>query len=72
MFLDLNALFFIFYEEKSTAVNSSHTKRVRLSANSNSNSKTKHSKTKRSKTKRSNPKRNNDIIKNLKIKKQVS
>ena len=70
MFQDLNALFFIFYEEKSTAVNSSHTKRVRLSANSNSNSK--HSKTKRSNPKRSKTKRNNDIIKNLKIKKQVS
>jgi len=66
MFQDLNALFFIFYEENATSINNSHTKRVRLSVIGNS-------KTKRSNPKRSNSKRNNnDMVKNLKIKKQVS
>ena len=53
MFQDLNALYFIFYEEKQVMNN---TKRVKLSSRRNDNHKTK---------------RNNQIIKNLKINKQL-
>ena len=59
MFQDLNALFFLFYEEKPAAMN--NTKRVKITSSEHNNDKRNQHKTKR----------NNQNIKNLKINKQL-
>jgi hypothetical protein len=60
MFQDLNALFFLFYEEKPATMN--NTKRVKITSSEHNNDKrNQHNKTKR----------NNQNIKNLKINKQL-
>ena len=60
MFQDLNALFFLFYEEKPAAMN--NTKRVKITSSEHNNDKRNQHKTKR----------NNQNIKNLKINKQLA
>ena len=59
MFQDLNALFFLFYEEKPAVMN--NTKRVKITSSEHNNNKRNQHKTKR----------NNQNIKNLKINKQL-
>jgi len=59
MFQDLNALFFLFYEEKPATMN--NTKRVKITSSEHNNDKRNQHKTKR----------NNQNIKNLKINKQL-